>query len=178
MPMSVPPACRRRAPPLPQLAASTALPECLPGRCSPTAQLSTTAVPSKTELAARHKSCGALAIALASENMFASGRAFWLTGALANGGLIPDAELFSYIMYIMMTEGVTFALSCATTFVMVLEWTGPRGHFALAGLLLGLLCLTRFSFLVPTTVLAGLIVFNSWIGQRSLRSVRNDAIVF
>src|SRR5262249_17726664 len=96
---------------------------------------------------------GALAIALAAENMFASGRAFWLAAALAIGGLILNAELFSYIM----TESVTFALSSATMLAMVLGWTGRRCHFALAGLLLGLLCLTRFSFLVLTAVLAGLI---------------------
>jgi hypothetical protein len=118
---------------------------------------------------------GALAIALAAENMFASGRAFWLAGALAIGGLIPNAELFSYIM----TESVTFALSSATMLAMVLGWTmGRRCHFALAGLLLGLLCLTRFSFLALAAVLAGLILFNARIGQRSLRSVLSDVIVF
>ena len=118
---------------------------------------------------------GALAIALAAANVFASGRAFWLAGALAIGGLILNAELFSYIM----TESVTFALSSATMLAMVLGWTkGRRCHFALAGLLLGLLCLTRFSFLVLTAVLAGLILFNARIGQKSLRSVRNDVIVF
>jgi hypothetical protein len=78
-----------------------------------------------------------------------------------------------------MTESVTFALSSATMLAMVLGWRmGRRCHFALAGLLLGLLCLTRFSFLVLAAVLAGLILFNARIGQRSLRSVLSDVIVF
>src|SRR5947209_538405 len=47
---------------------------------------------------------GVLAIALAAEIMFASTIVFWLAGILATVALLPDADLFSFVM----TESLTF----------------------------------------------------------------------
>lgn len=94
---------------------------------------------------------GVLAIARSSELMFGNGATFWLAGTLATIALVPDAELFSYIM----TESLTFAMYSVTMLALVAAWTTSRlRYFAVAGLLLGLLCLTRTSFLVlaPVTI--------------------------
>ena len=47
---------------------------------------------------------GVLAIARAAETIFDNRGLFWLTGVLATGALIPDADLFSFVM----TESLTF----------------------------------------------------------------------
>jgi hypothetical protein len=61
----------------------------------------------------------------------------------------------------VMTEATTFALYSLTMLAMVLGWTRSNPHyFFIAGLGLGLLCLTRFSFLVVALVLPLLIVIN------------------
>ena len=49
---------------------------------------------------------GVLAIARAAETIFDNRGLFWLTGMLATGALIPDADLFSFVM----TESLTFCL--------------------------------------------------------------------
>ena len=49
---------------------------------------------------------GVLAIAAAAETIFTRGAVFWLAGILATLALIPDADLFSFVM----TESVTFSL--------------------------------------------------------------------
>jgi hypothetical protein len=118
---------------------------------------------------------GVLAIALACESLFGTGRVFWFAGALAIGGLLPNAELFSYVM----TESVTFGLYSATMLAIVLGWrAGRRRYFALAGSLLGLLCLARFSFLVLFAIIGGLILLVARIGKRPARSGWNDVVVF
>ena len=59
---------------------------------------------------------GVLAIALAAEIMFASAAVFWLAGVLATVALLPDADLFSFVM----TESVTFSLYSLMTLALVL----------------------------------------------------------
>jgi hypothetical protein len=118
---------------------------------------------------------GVLAIALAAENLFGSAQAFWLAGGFAIGGLLPYAELFSYVM----TESVSFALYSATALAMVLGWSkGHRSYFALAGLLLGMLCLARFSFLVLIVILPLLTLLNARISNSSVRSAWTDVMAF
>ena len=41
---------------------------------------------------------GVLAIALAAEIIFAGRSVFWLSGVLATAALLPDADLFSFVM--------------------------------------------------------------------------------
>ena len=96
---------------------------------------------------------GVLAIAGAGELIFKTRAAFWLAGALATISLATEADIFSFIM----TESVTFAIYSAWALGIVLAWTTRRlRHFILAGGLLGLLCLTRPSFLVLLPIAAGL----------------------
>jgi 4-amino-4-deoxy-L-arabinose transferase-like glycosyltransferase len=96
---------------------------------------------------------GVFAIALAGELIFKARAVFWLAGALATISLAAEADIFSYIM----TEGVTFAIYSLCALGVVLAWTTARlRYFILAGCLLGLLCLTRPSFLVVMPIVAGL----------------------
>src|SRR5262245_14938675 len=46
---------------------------------------------------------GVMAIALAAEVIFGSGIVFWVAGALATVALLPDADLFAFVM----TESIT-----------------------------------------------------------------------
>ena len=64
---------------------------------------------------------GVLAIARAAETIFDRRGVFWLTGILATGALIPDAELFSFVM----TESLTFCLYSAAALAMVLALKRP-----------------------------------------------------
>lgn len=97
---------------------------------------------------------GVLAIALAAEIMFASAAVFWVAGILATIALLPDADLFSFVM----TESVTFCLYSLMTLALVPGLTSakPR-YFALAGIALGLLCLARPSYQVLALVVPVLI---------------------
>ena len=98
---------------------------------------------------------GVLAIAAAAELMFGRQRLFYLSGALATVALLPDAELFSYIM----TESTTFALYGLAAAAMVWALRSGRGvAWLVGGLSLGLLVLTRPSFLVLAPVVVILIV--------------------
>ncbi len=100
---------------------------------------------------------GVLAIALAAEIMFASAAAFWLAGILAAVVLLPDADLFSFVM----TESVTFSLYSVAALALVLALRAPRLRWLLAaGCLLGLLALTRPSFVVLAPVVVGLLALN------------------
>ena len=97
---------------------------------------------------------GVLAIALAAEIMFASAAVFWLAGILATVALLPDADLFSFVM----TESVTFCLYSLMTLALVMGLSSakPR-YFVLAGIALGLLCLARASYQVLALVVPVLI---------------------
>jgi hypothetical protein len=101
---------------------------------------------------------GVLAVARAAEIMFARSMVFWLAGVLATGGLLAEADVFAFLM----TESLTFCLYSLTMLAMVMGWTtARRRYFGMAGLGLGLLCLARFSFLVPALVMPVLIFLNA-----------------
>ncbi len=98
---------------------------------------------------------GVLGIARSAELIFPGGTTFWLAGALATWALAVDAELFSYVM----TESLTFSLYSLTMWAMVVAWTTQRWrNFALAGVLLGLLCLTRTAYMILAPVMIVLII--------------------
>jgi hypothetical protein len=83
---------------------------------------------------------------------------------LATGALLADADLFSFLM----TESMTFSLYSLVMLAMVMGWTtSKRRYFVLAGLGLGLLCLARFSFLVPALVMPALIFLNARLVART-----------
>ena len=92
---------------------------------------------------------GVLAIALAAEIIFASSAVFWLAGILATVALLPEADLFSFVM----TESVTFSLYSVAALALLLALKAPRlPNVLLAGCLFGLLCLLRPSFVVLAPV--------------------------
>jgi hypothetical protein len=96
---------------------------------------------------------GVLAIAAAGERMYRSKAVFWLAGGLATIALVAEADIFSFVM----TESITFALYSVWALTILLAWTTARPrYFILAGGLLGILCLTRPSFLVLFPVVAAL----------------------
>lgn len=97
---------------------------------------------------------GVLALARSAELIFRDVTTFWLSGAFATLALLPDSDLFSFLM----TESLTFAMFNVTMLALVAGWTsGRRPYFAIAGILLGLLCLTRTSFLILAPVMIALI---------------------
>jgi hypothetical protein len=119
---------------------------------------------------------GALAVALAAEVIFASGAVFWLTGVLATLALLPDADLFAFVM----TESVTFALYGFAALALVLALRKPRRWRLLAaGGLFGLLCLTRPSFVVLAPVAAALIGINGrWLSRTPWRPIGGQILAF
>ena len=101
---------------------------------------------------------GVLAIARAAEVIFARRGVFWLAGVLATGAMLADADQFSFLM----TESMTISLYSMSMLAMVLGWTTSRHRdFVMAGLGIGLLCLVRFSFLVPALAMPALIYLNA-----------------
>jgi 4-amino-4-deoxy-L-arabinose transferase-like glycosyltransferase len=119
---------------------------------------------------------GVLAVALSGELIFGSARVFWLAGVLATGSLSVEADLFSFIM----TESMTVSLYSIFTLFAVLAWKTSRiRYFALAGIFLGLLCLTRPSFVILIPVLLLLIVLNGrWLAHKTMRSVWSHLLAF
>lgn len=105
---------------------------------------------------------GVLAIARSAELIFGSAT-FWLAGLFSTLALLPEAELFSFVM----TESLTFSLFGLTMLALVRSWTSPGWrNFALAGALLGLLCLTRTAFVVLAPAMIVLIVVNARFSAR------------
>jgi hypothetical protein len=119
---------------------------------------------------------GVLAIALAAEVIFVNRAVFWLTSVLATLALLPDADLFSFVM----TESITFCLYSMAALVLVLALRAPRLHWIVPlGLLFGLLCLTRPSFVVLAPVVVGLIAVNGlWRLHAGGRTVLGHALAF
>jgi hypothetical protein len=119
---------------------------------------------------------GVIAIALAAEAIFASSLMFWLAGALAMLALLPDADLFAFVM----TESTTFALYSIAALALVPALQAPRGwRFLPAGVLFGLLCLTRASFVVLAPVVAILIAVNGRrLARASWRSIAGQVLAF
>ena len=119
---------------------------------------------------------GVLAIAQSGALIFLSTRVFWLAGALAIGSLFAEGDLCSFIM----TESMTISLYSIFMLFTVLAWKTSRiRYFALAGIFLGLLCLTRPSFVVVIPVMLALIVLNGrWHVHKNSTSLWTHLLVF
>jgi hypothetical protein len=119
---------------------------------------------------------GVVMIALSASLILPGAVGFWLAGALATASLAFEAEIFSYVM----TESVTFSIYSAFAYAALLAWTTSRpGHFAVAGGLLGVLCLTRPSFMVLAPLMPVLILVRSrWLAGSRLRFVAIAAGAF
>jgi hypothetical protein len=117
-----------------------------------------------------------LAFALAAELIFGTTRAFWLAGALATGSLAAHAALFSFIM----TESMTVALYSLVMLFALRAWQTARLHyFAVAGLFLGLLGLTRPSFVVLLPILLVISLMNGlWLAPRPAGRVLAATLAF
>jgi hypothetical protein len=101
-----------------------------------------------------------VAVASAAELMFRRSGTFLAAGLCVLVALAFEASAFSYIM----TESLIFAIYSVLMMVIVLAWRcGRYGHFILGGILLGLLCLTKPSYLLLFPVVAALsIVYLYW----------------
>jgi hypothetical protein len=119
---------------------------------------------------------GVLAIAVSGDLICDGARVFWLAGVLATGSLSAEASIFSFIM----TESLTVSLYSIFVMFAVLAWKTPRArYFALAGIFLGLLCLTRLSFIILVPIsLAFIVVNRRWAAKQSTLSVWNHFLVF
>jgi 4-amino-4-deoxy-L-arabinose transferase-like glycosyltransferase len=104
-----------------------------------------------------------VAIAATAELIFRRRSTFLLAGACVLAALACEALIFSYIM----TESIIFAGYSVFMLAMVLAWrSGRTGHFVLAGVLLGLLCLTKPSYLILFPILAALsFVYLHWLAE-------------
>lgn len=103
---------------------------------------------------------GVTSIAWTAFLIFSSRPVVWLTGALATAALLADAELFSFLM----TESLSFSLySLATLAIMLAGRSGSRFAILLSGILIGLLCLGRPSFLVLVPFFATLILLGRYL---------------
>jgi 4-amino-4-deoxy-L-arabinose transferase-like glycosyltransferase len=119
---------------------------------------------------------GVVAIAFAGSLIFASTRVFWIAGVLATAALAAEADIFSFVM----TESLTFSLYSVTMLLAALAWTrGTITWWGLTGLLLGLLCLTRPSFvvLVPGVLLL-IAAGNRLLDAKTRPSAWKSAAVF
>lgn len=99
-----------------------------------------------------------VAVASTAELIFAESAMFLLTGALALVALACESAIFSYIM----TEATIFSVYSFFALANVLAWrTGQARYFALGGLLLAVLCLTKPSFLLffPLAIVLGAAYF-------------------
>jgi hypothetical protein len=106
---------------------------------------------------------GVIAIAFSTETIFGRRPMFYVSGTLATLALLPEADLFSYIM----TESATFALYGFAAAALVWGLRAERAAgLALAGLALGLLVLARPSFLVLAPAIAILIPLADRFGRR------------
>jgi hypothetical protein len=117
---------------------------------------------------------GIVAIALTGEIILANARMFFLAGILATVGVAAEAELLSYVM----TESIWFSLYSLTVFAFVAALNSGRTRtFVLAGLLLGLLCLTRPSFLVLAPILICLVFVHArWFAPGTARPWLHSAM--
>ena len=108
---------------------------------------------------------GIVAIASTAELIFRSSAIFVLAGALALTAAAFEAGIFSYVM----TESAIFSIYGVFAWATVLAWrTGRTRHFALSGGLLGLLCLTKPSYLIVFPIVVVLsVLYARWRPNRS-----------
>ena len=101
-----------------------------------------------------------IVIASTGELLFPGGPTFLLSAAAALVAVACEAAIFSYIM----TEATIFWFYSLFAFFSVRAWkSGRAAHYLVAGVWLGLLCLTKPSFLVqiPLALLLGALVLAS-----------------
>jgi 4-amino-4-deoxy-L-arabinose transferase-like glycosyltransferase len=110
---------------------------------------------------------GLIAVGSAAEVILERRSAFFIAGLLTLAALTAVREyIFSYIM----TESAIFAIYGVFALAALLAWkTGQRRHFVLAGALLGLLCLTKPSFVILFPLIVALILL---CGHRSSKDRR------
>ena len=104
-----------------------------------------------------------IAVAVSAELIFRRRAMFVAAGVCVLVALAFEASAFSYIM----TESLIFALYSVFMLAMVLAWrSGRPAHFIVGGLLLGLLCLTKPSYLVLFPIVAALsFVYMYWLAD-------------
>jgi hypothetical protein len=107
---------------------------------------------------------GIVAVASAAELIFRTSAIFVLAGALALIAAAFEAGIFSYIM----TESTIFSIYGVFAWATVLAWrTGRLRHFVISGGVLGLLCLTKPSYLVVFPLVAVLsLIYGYWLLDR------------
>jgi len=99
---------------------------------------------------------GLIAVAGAAEIIVGRRSAFLVAGLSALAAVAVESNIFSYVM----TESAIFAIYSVFSLQMLLAWkTGQRRYFIFAGALLGLLCLTKPSFVIlfPVIVVLSLL---------------------
>jgi hypothetical protein len=99
---------------------------------------------------------GLIAVAGAAEIIVGRRSAFLVAGLSALAAVAIESNIFSYVM----TESAIFAIYSVFSLQMLLAWkTGQRRYFIFAGALLGLLCLTKPSFVIlfPVIVVLSLL---------------------
>jgi len=101
-----------------------------------------------------------VAVASTAEMIFRQRLIFPLAGACVLAAVTSEAASFSYIM----TESTIFAIYGVLMLITVLAWrSGRAAHFIVSGFLLGLLCLTKPSYIILFPVVAGLgFVYLNW----------------
>jgi hypothetical protein len=100
---------------------------------------------------------GVAAVGFAAELIFPRARlVFVFAGLFATAALAIEADIFSYVM----TESVIFAIYSVFAWLLLRAVIRPSaGSFAIAGAVLGLLCLTKPSFLALLPLAAGIILY-------------------
>lgn len=97
---------------------------------------------------------GLIAVAGAAEVISERKSAFSIAGFFALAALVAEREyIFSYVM----TESAIFAIYSVFALLVLLAWkTGQGRYFVLGGAVLGLLCLTKPSFVILFPLIAAL----------------------
>jgi hypothetical protein len=116
---------------------------------------------------------GVLAVARSGEAIVGGLPAYATSGILATAGVAVEADLLSFIM----TESLWFCLASVLMLTVILGLTREHwGYFAVAGLLLGALSLTKASFLILAPVLLILMAIHArWFSSGRGRFARNAA---
>jgi hypothetical protein len=100
---------------------------------------------------------GVVAVAMAAELILGTTIAFWISGVLATAALLPDADIFSFVM----TESLTFCLYSVCSLVLIWSLKAPRfDKFLFLGALLGALVLTRTAYVVLISIVPILILIS------------------
>ena len=106
---------------------------------------------------------GVVAVASAAQLIFRKSSILLLSGMLAVAALAFESFIFSWVM----TEAAIFAIYGVFALAIVAAWrTGRTRHFILSGCLLGLLCLTKPSYLVLFPVVVVLtLLYLYWLAD-------------